>query len=151
MEGASSTSFIGKGIMASGKTHQIGQTFRHHGGRRRLAAPDTILSYLLAYGQATSAELIDLLDISPGTLSRQLNAMCAAGKIHRAVKYSGRRGGHAVYAPGPEPTDEEDEEEEASMEQSVVHNYDWPRGEARRDPLVAALFGETGMRNHCVE
>jgi len=135
--------------MASGKTQHIGQTFRHHGGRRKLAAPDTILNYLFTFGQATSAELIELLDISPGTLSRQLNAMCLAGKIHRAVKYSGRRGGHAIYAPGPEPTD--DEEEEVSMEQSVVHNYDWPRGEARRDPLVAALFGETGMRNNSVE
>lgn len=103
-----------------------------------MAVLATITEYILQRGQATSADVIDLLGSAPGTVSRQLRALCMLGKIHRVARYTGRPGCHAVYAAGPAPVDENGETEDEGF---VLQQKDWPQGVARRDPMVAALFG----------
>lgn len=99
-----------------------------------------IAQYIREQGQASAAQLSALLGLDAGTMSRYLRHMCGMGQIHLAQRHCTEPGRQrpALYALG-EPDDEVDGW--AELPPQVRRTACWPRGAARRDPLVAALFG----------
>ncbi|MBG6221328.1 MULTISPECIES: FeoC-like transcriptional regulator [unclassified Janthinobacterium] len=99
-----------------------------------------IAQFIREQGQASAAQLSALLGLDAGTMSRYLRHMCAMGQIHLAQRHctEPRRQRPALYALG-----EADEELDgwAELPPQVCRTACWARGAARRDPLVAALFG----------
>lgn len=99
-----------------------------------------IAQHIAEHGQASAAQLSARLGLDAGTMSRYLRHMCGAGLIHLAQRHCTEPGRQrpALYAPG-----EADDEGEAWAElpPQVRRMASWPRGNASRDPLVAALFG----------
>ncbi len=99
-----------------------------------------IAQYIREQGQASAAQLSALLGLDAGTMSRYLRHMCGMGQIHLAQRHCTEPGRQrpALYALG-EPDEEVDGW--AELPPQVRRTACWPRGTARRDPLVAALFG----------
>ncbi|WP_298414541.1 FeoC-like transcriptional regulator [Janthinobacterium sp.] len=99
-----------------------------------------IAQYIREQGQASAAQLSALLGLDAGTMSRYLRHMCGMGQIHLAQRHCTEPGRQrpALYALG-EPDEEVDGW--AELPPQVRRTACWPRGAARRDPLVAALFG----------
>lgn len=99
-----------------------------------------IAQYIREQGQASAAQLSALLGLDAGTMSRYLRHMCGMGQIHLAQRHCTEPGRQrpALYALG-EPDEEVDGW--AELPPQVRRSACWPRGAARRDPLVAALFG----------
>ncbi|OFJ47232.1 hypothetical protein BA896_015475 [Janthinobacterium lividum] len=112
-----------------------------------------IAQFIREQGQASAAQLSALLGLDAGTMSRYLRHMCAMGQIHLAQRHctEPRRQRPALYALG-----EADEELDgwaelppqvrrtdcwAELPPQVRRTDCWACGAARRDPLVAALFG----------
>lgn len=99
-----------------------------------------IAQYIGEQGQASAAQLSALLGLDAGTMSRYLRHMCGMGRIHLAQRHCTEPGRQrpALYALGEQ---DEDIDGWAELPPQVRRTTSWPRGAARRDPLVAALFG----------
>ena len=99
-----------------------------------------IAQYIGEQGQASAAQLSALLGLDAGTMSRYLRHMCGLGQIHLAQRHCTEPGRQrpALYALGAQ---DEDIDGWSELPPQVCRTSSWPRGAARRDPLVAALFG----------